>query len=120
MNTRIWAGLLTCWRLPCRVVSNLIKGMGADRMGGLAELDGFLQARPPQEMPVSSRGKYVQGGVRCEAGLGDRGSASHGCMQLAMTEALRGVWRCSGPHGLLACAVMQRRHACSSIRRQTW
>ena len=56
---------MTLWRLPCRVVSTLIKGMGADRMGGLAELDGFLQARPPQEMPVSLVDKQAWGGVQC-------------------------------------------------------
>ena len=61
VNTGTRAGLLTFWHLPCRVVSNLIKGMGADRMGGLAELDGFLQARPPQEMPVSLVGEACSG-----------------------------------------------------------
>ena len=65
------ADSLMFWRLPCRVVSNLIKGMGADRMGGLAELDGFLQARPPQEVPVSLADQHA-GGER-QYSVGDGG-----------------------------------------------
>ena len=103
------------WRLLCRVVSNLIKGMGADRMGGLAELDGFLQARPPQEMPVSSADPDAEGEMAVLGWGGWRPSARTGCMQLAMTDALHAVGRCSGASGLLD---MWDRQVCSLGRQQ--